>query len=325
MNDEAWTAQFESPLADVLIEFIRLKRACGYRFKEEERALRCLDRFLVRSDLTERTLSRDVVDAWVARRPHESAGNHHCRVRRTRAIAEFARRQGVVAHVPCRPARLVSGQHFVPRVFTFEEIGRLLIAADALDAPKGSQLRRVVFPVAIRVLYSCGLRLGELQRLKVEDVDLEKGILMILDTKFRKDRLVPVSNRLRERLCAYSAAAGHRRPDDLFFCSRHGGKYGHAAYYWAFRDVLRAAGIGHGGRGHGPRLHDLRHTMAVHRLIKWYRAGVNLNAMLPVLAAYLGHQSLAGTQRYLRCTGELYPDIVARLEGWVGKALSEAR
>jgi hypothetical protein len=65
--------------------------------------------------------------------------------------------------------------------------------------------------------------------------------------------------------------------------------------------------------------------MAVHRLVRWYRAGVNLNAKLPVLSTYLGHKNLAGTQRYLRCTGELYPDIAAKLQDWVGKALSEAR
>lgn len=325
MSSEARTPGFESPLAETLVEFIRMKRACGYRFREEERELRRFDQFLVRRGLTDPSLSRDVVEDWITRRPHESVSTHHHRIRLTRAVAEFAGRQGVVAYVPCRPARLVSGQHFMPRVFTFEEVGRLLAAADALLAPKGSRLRAFIFPVALRILYGCGLRLGELQRLKVEHVDLERGVLVILDTKFRKDRLVPVSDRLRKRLLDYSAAAEHRGPDDLFFCRRDGGGYNHATYYQAFRKVLWESRIGHGGRGHGPRIHDMRHTFAVHRLVRWYRAGVDLNAKLPVLSAYLGHKSLSGTQRYLRWTGELYPDIAAQLERWVGKALLEAR
>ena len=72
------------------------------------------------------------------------------------------------------------------------------------------------------------------------------------------------------------------------------------------------------GRGRGPRLHDLRHTFAVHRLAEWYREGVDLNALLPVLATYLGHRSITDTQLYLRLTADLFPDLIARSEAAFG-------
>lgn len=78
--------------------------------------------------------------------------------------------------------------------------------------------------------------------------------------------------------------------------------------------MLRIAKIPHGGRGRGPRIHDLRHTFAVRRLEAWYREGADLNAKLPVLSTYLGHESMSGTQRYLQLTAELYPDLAKRIE-----------
>ena len=104
----------------------------------------------------------------------------------------------------------------------------------------------------------------------------------------------------------------YRADDDYFFPSPRGGQLHGSGIYCNFRDLLHRCGIGHGGRGEGPRLHDLRHTFAVHALLRWYREGAVLQARMPVLAAYLGHASIDGTQDYLQMTAELYPEIVAR-------------
>lgn len=91
--------------------------------------------------------------------------------------------------------------------------------------------------------------------------------------------------------------------------------------YWLYRELLLRCGIPHAGRGKGPRVHDLRHTMAVHSLLRWYREGADLDAKLPVLATYLGHQSLAGTQRYLHLTAELFPQITVRANAAFGNVI----
>ena len=140
--------------------------------------------------------------------------------------------------------------------------------------------------------------------------------------KFRKDRLVPPALPLVERLRSYDAAVsavtGARPGGACFFPSVHGGPYRIGAIYVAFRRLLFGCGIPHGGKGKGPRVHDLRHTFAVHAMLRWYREGADLDAKLPVLATYLGHQSLLGTERYLHLTAELFPEVAVRVNAAFG-------
>jgi len=91
--------------------------------------------------------------------------------------------------------------------------------------------------------------------------------------------------------------------------------------YTAFRELLMQCGIAHAGRGKGPRIHDYRHLFAVHTLRRWYRNGEDLDAKLPLLATYLGHQHLSGTQRYLHLTAELFPEIATRLDAAFGEVI----
>jgi integrase len=190
----------------------------------------------------------------------------------------------------------------------------MFAAIDKIHIDPRAPRRHLIMPALFRVLYACGLRVGEALRLRVGDVDLDAGVLTIWQGKFRKDRLVPLSPSLLGYLCRYHAEMGKRAADAVFFPAPHGGVYSLPAAYTAFRWMLRTAKIPHGGRGEGPRVHDLRHTFAVRRLEAWYREGADLATKLPVLATYLGHESLAGTQRYLQLTAELYHDLAKRLE-----------
>jgi len=97
--------------------------------------------------------------------------------------------------------------------------------------------------------------------------------------------------------------------DDWFFAAPDGGRYSGREVYHVFREVLWEAGISHGGKGNGPRLHDFRHTFAVHCLQKWVASGAELTTAIPRLSAYLGHEGFASTEQYLRMTAEVYPEI----------------
>jgi len=105
------------------------------------------------------------------------------------------------------------------------------------------------------------------------------------------------------------------------FPSAQRGAFSLRTVYGLFRKLLLECGIAHAGRGTGPRIHDLRHTFAVHTLLRWYRDGEDLDAKLPLLATYLGHQHLSGTQRYLHLTAELFPEITARLDAVFGEVI----
>ena len=158
--------------------------------------------------------------------------------------------------------------------------------------------------------------------LRIDDVDLNRGVLTVREGKFGKDRLVPPALPLVERLRSYETALravlGDRPGDAFYFPSRAGGPHTRETLYVKFRQLLLRCGIPHGGKGKGPRVHDLRHTFAVHAMLRWYREGADLDAKLPVLATYLGHRSLRGTSRYLRLTAELFPEVAARVNAAFG-------
>ena len=319
---ETFATALQSPLADIIMSYVAERRAIGYRCEAEARLLCRLDRFLAGQGLAAPELPRELVRQWVAKTPHEHPRTQAARVGLTRQLARFMADRGLPAYVP-PPARMeISRVDFTPHIFTREEIHALLACVDRLPASLRSPRRHLVMPELFRVLYGCGLRISEALKLTVTDVDLDHGVLLLREAKFRKDRLVPVSARLTERLRCYAAAVDRTRDrGQAFFPNRVGGQYTKWAAYGIFRRLLRAAGISHGGRGRGPRLHDVRHTYAVHRLEDWYRQGANLAAKLPVLSAYMGHQSLAGTQRYLRLTPALFPEVVASVEAVVGHVL----
>jgi len=211
---------------------------------------------------------------------------------------------------------------FSPRILTHAEVEQLLDAVDQLTPTARSPLRHLVMPEVFRLLYGCGFRLSEVLHLRVADVDLNRGILTVRQGKFGKDRLVPPALSLVMRLQKYAAGFEARRPPDAFFFpSHHGGPWAIQTAYHLFRQLLLQCAIPHAGRSKGPRVHDLRHTFAVHCLLRWYREGADLDAKLPVLATYLGHQSLAGTQHYLHLTAEFFPEVAVRVNAAFGDVI----
>jgi len=303
-----------SPLAPLMAQFVQEKRACGYRYDECASSLRRFDAYLCRQGLQQIELPRAVISSWLAKQPHESGKTQRVRINMVRQFALFMHRLGLPADVPDHGAGAKQSKSFLARVLTHDEVRRLLDAADQIEPRASTHLRHLVLPELLRVLYGCGLRLEEALSLRIRDVDLIQGVLHINDTKFRKDRLVPPARPLVVRLQKYAATLGPRPADAHFFPSPRGGPLHGSGVYRNYRDLLQRCHIGHGGRGEGPRLHDLRHTFAVHTLLRWYREGADLTARLPVLATYLGHASIDGTQDYLQMTAELYPEIVSRSE-----------
>ena len=280
-----------------------------------------MDRLLSESGLQDERLSREWLASWLMRQPHEHPKSHSIRVGLTRQLAGFLRRHDVPVDVPVIATRALRCSPFVAHIYTPDEIDRLFAAADRLAPEWRTPLRHLVMPVLFRMLYSTGLRLGEALHLRVQDVDIVSGVLTVRQAKFRKDRLVPMSSSLRRCLEQYQAQMSPRGPDALLFPAPHGGAYDISSPYLVSRRLLRVAGIPHGGREHGPRVHDLRHTFAVRRFEAWYREGADLGSKLPVLASYLGHESLAGTQRYLQLTASLLPDLSLELEHRFGMLL----
>lgn len=209
-----------------------------------------------------------------------------------------------------------------PYIYSHAELRRLLDGVEA--ARQGArQLDAATFRTLLLALYGAGLRLGEALRLTHGDIDLEQAVLAVRETKFHKTRLVPLGAQLTRALAAYAAEratdSGSLAATRSFFASRSGTPLAMSTVQHAFTDLRRAVGVRRtDGTRHGPRLHDLRHTFAVHRLLAWYREGADVQARLPWLATYLGHADISGTQVYLTMTPDLLTAASARFARYAG-------
>ena len=296
MPSDASNAEFQSVLAPLMDRFLQEKRACGYAYHEPFRILHRLDDFLVQQGLETLELPRGLARNWLAKKPHESASTQQQRITVFRQFSKFLLTAGCPAYVP--DATVAARKSiFVPRMLTEEELRKFFRAVDTLEPTARSPLRHLIMPEVFRLLYGCGFRVREVLNLRIRDVDLNQGIITVRQGKFRKDRLVPPALSLVNRLRKYAGYFDSRPPDAVFFPGPNGRPFALRTVYTLFREMLLQCGIPHAGRGKGPRVHDYRHLFAVHTLRRWYRDGENLEAKLPLLATYLGHQHLSGTQR----------------------------
>jgi integrase/recombinase XerD len=320
MPNDASNTGFQSVLAPFIERFLQEKHACGYAYHEPIRILHRFDEFLVREGLATLELPRSTVRNWLAKKPHESAATQQQRITIVRQFTKFLLQTGYPAYVPDSTLG-VRKSTFVPRMLTDEELRKFFHAVDALEPTARSPLRHLVMPEVFRLLYGCGFRVQEVLKLRVRDVDLNQGIITVRQGKFRKDRLVPPVLSVVHRLRKYDGHFERRPPDAFFFPGPSGGPFALRTVYTLFRELLLQCGIPHAGRGKGPRIHDYRHLFAVHTLRRWYRDGEDLDAKLPLLATYLGHQHLSGTQRYLHLTAEIFPEITARVNAAFGDVI----
>ena len=174
------------------------------------------------------------------------------------------------------------------------------------------------------ILYGAGLRLGEAINLTLADVDLSQALLIIRGTKFNKTRLVPLGAQLTQSLSQYAIQRqqdGHsQNPQTPFFIGNNGKAIKKVTFQAVFALIREKAGVRRTDhdRFH-PRLHDLRHTFAVHRLMEWYKEGADVQKWLPVLSVYLGHTQLAATSVYLTMTPALLEEAGRRFQNYAFK------
>ncbi|TQC39091.1 integrase/recombinase [Rhodococcus sp. WS4] len=307
-------------LAEAIAALVAERRAVGYKYDAEAQVLARFEAFSRGQFPGLDTLTEASVQAWIAaaRRRGVKAATLQGLAAPVRGLARWLGRRGVAAYL-LPMATLPRPVRYVPHIYTDAELAALFAQTDRCHYCSEVPLRHLVMPVLFRTIYACGLRCSEARLLRVGDVDLDTGVLQIRDAKGGKDRQVPVSGALHTRLAGYHAqVAGRPDRGEWFFPGRPTHPLTLSNVERNFRRFLWQARISHGGRGHGPRVHDLRHTFAVNNLRRWFAQGRDVGALLPVLQTYMGHSSVADTDYYLRLTAESYPDITARVQQAIG-------
>lgn len=309
MEEKLLSLQCTSALAPCMIDFVEQKRALGNKYNACVEVFNGFDRFCNEQGLNSPSISKELLSLWEEKRPHENATTQVIRISYVRALCKYLHNNGYDVPGAFHSAPKKS-QQFVPYIFTKDELERLFSAADKTEETAASPLRHLIMPVLFRLIYTCGLCASEALRLKTTDVDLEQGFMTVYGAKGDRDRMVGISDSMLGYMRDY-----RRNPlildfrSEYFFPAPDGGFYDTSTIYSYFREYLFMAGIPHRGRGKGPRLHDLRHSFAVHVLNKWSNEGKDMYTCLPILRVYLGHARITATEKYLRLVPDAYGEL----------------
>jgi len=237
-----------------------------------------------------------------------------------RCFFRYAVSRGYITAAPLPTVMPKQPPAFVPYIYTREELRRLLREVEAYPRGTSSTHEAATIRTMILTYYGAGLRLREAINLTRADVDLSGSVLTIRKSKFGKTRLVPVGPQLSRALAEYDRTRPRRRPADApFFTREAGGPVRSRSLQRYFRLLCDRAGIRRTDTSEQPRIHDLRHTFAVHRLTSWYQQSADVQRLLHQLSVYLGHALLRDTQAYLSMTPELLREANQRFERYAWK------
>jgi site-specific recombinase XerD len=307
---------FTSVLAPTLRAFAEHRQTLGYGDHTLLSHLAHFDRYLVAHGWTFPYLTREAIEDWVASDTGLQLRSRAARLQTMRLLGRFIAQTQPETYIPGPAWGRSRSSGFRPYIYTPAEIKALVAEARRLT-PVGS-LRPHTYATLFGLLYCTGLRISEALALCLADVDLEANLLLVRESKFHKSRLLPLGPGVSDALRRYQEErdkhALPRDPEAPFFVNERRTR---CAYYLAcatFLFIARRVGVRGPAGAHGPRIHDLRHTFAVHRLLEWYRDGGNVQARLPLLADYLGHVSIVSTQVYLDITAELLHEAARRFQ-----------
>lgn len=299
--------EFYGVNAYLLEQYIAFKRNLGYALSNLY-TFKMFDEFTIEQKAEAIGLTKELARKWGEKRPIESDVNRYKRVNTIINFSIYLNQLGYQSYIPKQAKSYKST--FTPYIFSKEELVSFFTACDTIEVKRHSPMQYIL-PIIFRLIYGCGLRVSEAVNLKIDDVNLEEGFIIIRETKNGCDRILPMSNSLVYVCFQYKKQyLSVSRPSIYYFSQQDGRPYTTDTIYRWFRDILWKAGIPHGGKGKGPRVHDFRHSFSVHSLAEMSRKGLDLYYSLPILSKYLGHNSLEATDKYVRLTSEMYPELI---------------
>ncbi len=299
-------------------EYVAFKRALGFHFRTNESVLQAFTRSIgAETDIAE--ISDPQISIFL-----QGTGpltrTWHVKHNALVGLYRYAIRNSYVAKSPLPKVVPKLPPTIVPYIYSRNELKRLIKATASYQRNRSS-LHPATVRMIILLLYGAGLRGHEAVSLTIGDVDSANALVTIRNTKFNKSRIVPLGKQLTQEMVQYAEDRkndGHSIDNPApFFVLRTGEPVNHDTLQGAFQRIRKHARIErHDGARYQPRLHDLRHAFAVHRLISWYQQGKDVQRLLHHLSIYMGHVHIAATQVYLTMTPELLELANTRFESY---------
>lgn len=304
---------YESVFQKEFRDLVELKQSLGFSYQSEAYGLQRLDRYFISIGLAGKKLTKEACEGWCLKRSYETISNQSHRISILRVFCHYLNDIGIQAYIP--PKGIVGKiPRYPAHIYTDDELKRFFDVVDTSQSvPSECPYRGLVMPVFFRILYTSGMRVSELRLTRVCDINLEDGYIMVRNGKNHKDRIIPINPDLVPGCRKIREIVHKDSPEDeYFFLLIPGRAMSLQNVYKNFRRYLDKAGITH--TGHGPRVHDFRHTYCVNLLRKWTDEGKDLMAYIPYMRTMLGHESFEETAYYLKLTAERFPYIKAKMK-----------
>ena len=301
------TKIFRSRLKKYFIGLLQQKRALGYVYSKDEQILKNFDSFCVDYYPSESTLKKCIALKWVEIGETKTPSACLRRITPIRELAKYMNSIGMESYVI--PGHLIPRKiRYVPHLYTSDELSAIFSVLDRMQFNDRCPIRHFVFPVMFRMIYCCGLRPKEGRNLSRSNVDLKTGQIIIQESKNKKDRIIVLSSDLLNLCQQYDKKIDSVFPGRLhFFPSTAGTPYSYAWQQHVFQQCLKDTKIPFSGNW--PRIYDLRHTFATNVLFRWMKEGKDMNAYLPYLSAYLGHEQFSDTAYYIHLVPQYFSQI----------------
>jgi site-specific recombinase XerD len=317
---------FQSILDESIQCFLAYKRALGCRFDVEEGALKLFDRYLVLKGIRSlEEITPGLLDGFLTSRPRKQPRSYNHLLCTIRRLFTWLVGQGVFERSPlqARPKRVTAQRR--PFIFDRAAAQKLLAAADNLKDNSRAPLRGMTYRTIFALLYGLGLRVGEVSRLVVRDVDFTRRLLIIRETKFYKSRLVPFGPRVECLLNGFIRArsVALATADAPLFSFTPGRPITPETISQVFHALVPHLELTVPVGISPPRLHDLRHSFAVGTLLRWYRSGADPQSGLLRLATFLGHVDPVSTATYLTISDALLDEANRRFELFARTVIKE--
>lgn len=300
----------KSVFKEELLSYKDLLLSTGIKNVSIERQLNFFDDFICENNIQEIIFTKEMVSKWYSYRSEQGEATKYIRICFSIHFLNYLRSKGYDVTIPRLPKHVDSKQQSY--IFTDEEIEKYFKNIDSYFSVKDPMMA-LYLPVIFRLLYSCGTRIGETLNIKVRDVDLKNGIILLSKTKNKKERMIIVSDSMNELLNLYADKCLYlKTDDDYFFAHKDNRRIDEQSIYRFHRKALADSGINYIGSGFGPRLHDWRHTFCLKSLINFEKQGCDLYNVLPILSQYVGHTTIVSTERYLKLVPQHFEEFISK-------------
>lgn len=312
-----------SILAPLMYDYIKMLQIKNIHPCQFATIFREIDGMYEVRKLSSPIITREIFLCWKEEFANGNQRTAYQKVMHFRQFCQYMCHMGFDSFIPPTPKR--PKESYIPHVYSHEEVAVIFKSIDSTVL----QVRHmttclICIPAILRFLYYCGARVGETIEIKNEDVNMEKGFVLLKKTKNRQHRLIPLNDNMKSVLVTYIGyrnrmpIKGINNPSAPLFVNHLGKVMSTNAVYLHLRRILEKCGISHRGKGQGPRVHDLRHTFAVHSLHQMVKSGLDIYTAWPILSVLLGHHDIYATEHYVRLTLEIYPDLIEEVGENIG-------